>query len=102
VSRCRRALVMGQLSAKNSRLSTRKMCRESTGKTVGVYVSKDTRRLSLNIFARRTRQLKEAKQCYEQLSNLRTETVQIVTGEDKDLHKYAHHLNIRSFQSCLA
>src|SRR5580700_4083663 len=51
---------------------------------------------SLNIFARSTRQLVEAKRRYEQLSKLRTEAMQIVTGEDKDLQKYAHHLRVRS------
>jgi|HubBroStandDraft_4_1064222.scaffolds.fasta_scaffold10572_4 hypothetical protein len=55
---------------------------------------------SLNIFARSTRQLVEAKRRYEQLSKLRTEAMQIVTGEDKDLQKYAHHLRVRSFQRC--
>ena len=61
--------------------------------------SKNTRN-SLNMFARRTRQLVQAKRRYEQLSTLRTEVIQIVTGEDKVLQKYAHHSRVRSFPRC--
>ena len=30
----------------------------------------------------------------------RAEAVQIVTGDDKVLQKYAHHLDVRSFPRC--